>query len=63
MAYLIPLARLGLQDVDQVGTKAAVLGELRRTGLRVPDGFAVPWSVLAEVLGDGDPGGGDAAWR
>ncbi|MET9079974.1 PEP/pyruvate-binding domain-containing protein [Streptomyces sp. NPDC004232] len=51
MASLIPLARLGLDDTDRVGRKAAVLGEAVRAGFRVPDGFAVPWQVLAEVLG------------
>ncbi|GAA2273953.1 PEP/pyruvate-binding domain-containing protein [Kitasatospora cystarginea] len=55
MAYLIPLAQLGLHDVDRVGRKAAVLGELRQTGFRVPDGFGVPWQVLTDVLDGIDP--------
>ncbi|MEU5050239.1 PEP/pyruvate-binding domain-containing protein [Streptomyces sp. NPDC021096] len=55
MAHLIPLARIRLDDTDQVGRKAAVLGEAHHAGFRVPDGFAVPWQVLADVLdGVGD---------
>ncbi|MYT32502.1 MULTISPECIES: PEP/pyruvate-binding domain-containing protein [unclassified Streptomyces] len=55
MAHLIQLARLRLDDTDRVGRKAAVLGAARHAGFRVPDGFAVPWQVLAEVLdGVGD---------
>ncbi|MEU7412857.1 PEP/pyruvate-binding domain-containing protein [Streptomyces sp. NPDC042638] len=55
MADLIQLARLRFDDWDRVGRKAAVLGEARHAGFRVPDGFAVPWQVLADVLdGVGD---------
>lgn len=55
MAYVIPLAQVGLHDADQVGRKAAVLGELRKQGFRVPGGFALSWRVLADMLKDTDP--------
>lgn len=50
--YLRALADVGLVDADQVGRKAAVLGELLRNGFPVPRGFVIP----ADALASGDPG-------
>ena len=56
---VIPLDRVGARDAGRVGSKAANLGELKRAGLPVPDGFVVvgePAKDLAPAvaaLGDG----------
>jgi pyruvate,water dikinase len=40
--FVIPLARLGRENVSSVGRKSAQLGEMKsRLGLQVPDGFAI----------------------
>jgi len=39
--YVAFLNELGLDDIPDVGGKAANLGELSKAGLRVPDGFSV----------------------
>ncbi len=41
LALVLPLAAISRQSLDIVGGKAANLGELRRLGLPVPEGFAV----------------------
>jgi phosphohistidine swiveling domain-containing protein len=41
MEYVRPLSRVRLADSPEVGRKAAVLGELRHAGFRVPAGFTV----------------------
>lgn len=40
-AYVIPLDKVSLDISDVTGEKMATLGELRRLGLKVPDGFVV----------------------
>lgn len=37
----LPLSAVGLEQISEVGGKAARLGELARAGFRVPDGFVV----------------------
>ncbi|MGH3645685.1 MAG: PEP/pyruvate-binding domain-containing protein [Micromonosporaceae bacterium] len=48
-----PLATLTQADVDRVGSKAALLGELLRAGFPVPDGYV----IAAEHLPDAPPPG------
>src|SRR5438552_3732198 len=38
----LPLSDVGLEQIREVGGKAARLGELARAGFRVPDGFVLP---------------------
>lgn len=45
---LLPLHALGRADRDDVGTKAATLGELARAGFPVPEGLVVPVPLLAD---------------
>ena len=55
-SYTLPLAKLGMQDIDKVGGKNASLGEmiqhLTAAGVKVPDGFATTsaayWSYLEQ---------------
>jgi rifampicin phosphotransferase len=47
---VLPLAHVGLADAARAGRKAAVLGELRRAGFPVPDGFVLTAGVLGDVL-------------
>ena len=50
---IIPLAEVGAADAQRVGGKAANLGELKRAGFPVPDGFVVfsePGPDLAEAV-------------
>ncbi|RSM44896.1 pyruvate, phosphate dikinase [Amycolatopsis balhimycina DSM 5908] len=56
MDYVLPLSDIALDDVPEVGMKAAVLGDLRRGGFRVPDGFAVTTAALHDALGAAEPG-------
>lgn len=39
--YILPLSVLTRKMTDSVGSKMANLGEIRRLGFRVPDGFAI----------------------
>ena len=41
-ASWLPLSAVGLEQIDEVGGKAARLGELARAGFRVPAGFVLP---------------------
>jgi pyruvate,water dikinase len=50
MTYARPLADIGLADTDQVGRKAAVLGELTSAGFPVPQGFSLTADALAAAL-------------
>lgn len=52
---LLPLERVGLTDVSQVGRKAAVLGDLLGMGYSVPPGFVITAAVYREAV-DGMPG-------
>jgi len=56
MNYVVPLSDIGLADVPAVGMKAAVLGDLRHAGFRVPDGFVITTEALLDTLGDTEPG-------
>ncbi|RMF99214.1 MAG: phosphoenolpyruvate synthase [Gammaproteobacteria bacterium] len=55
--YVVPLAELGLDDIDKVGGKNASLGEmigqLSRLGVRVPGGFATTAAAFREFLATG----------
>ncbi|TPV94957.1 MAG: phosphoenolpyruvate synthase [Myxococcales bacterium FL481] len=55
--HCIPFSELSLDDVGQVGGKAASLGELTRAlaghGLKVPPGFAVTAAAYDACLGQG----------
>jgi phosphohistidine swiveling domain-containing protein len=42
----LPLSAVGLEQIQEVGGKAARLGELARAGFRVPDGFVLPACVF-----------------
>jgi len=46
-ASWLPLSAVGLAQIQEVGGKAARLGELARAGFRVPDGFVLPACVFA----------------
>jgi pyruvate,water dikinase len=49
--FVIPYARIGLADVDDVGGKNANLAELENTlGIRIPRGFAVTAAAFQAVL-------------
>ncbi|MFL6140718.1 MAG: PEP/pyruvate-binding domain-containing protein [Labedaea sp.] len=48
--YARPLDAISLADTDQVGRKAAVLGELSAAGFPVPQGFSLTADALAETL-------------
>src|SRR5262245_26125734 len=52
MTYRRPLAETSLADVDQVGRKAAVLGELTSAGFPVPQGFSLTADALAAALAE-----------
>ena len=45
-ASWLPLSAVGLAQIQEVGGKAARLGELARAGFRVPDGFVLPACVF-----------------
>jgi pyruvate,water dikinase len=47
---IIPLQEIGAADAGRVGGKAANLGELRRAGLRVPDGFVVVGALGQDLV-------------
>mgnify|MGYP001793366288 CR=1 FL=1 len=56
---VLPLDQVGRADAGQVGGKAANLGELKRAGLPVPDGFVLirePGRELAAALSALGPG-------
>lgn len=56
MLWILPFKAIGMKEAPLVGGKAASLGELRRAGLPVPDGFCVTTAAFREALG------GDAAF-
>jgi pyruvate,water dikinase len=39
--FVIPFKNIGIEDVKKVGGKTASLGELKKIGMPVPDGFAI----------------------
>ena len=47
--YVIPFDELGLEHVGLVGGKSAHLGDLRRAGFPVPQGFAVTTRAFDEI--------------
>jgi pyruvate, water dikinase len=53
-APILPLARVGLRDIELVGGKNASLGEmiqyLRQSGVRIPDGFVVTVRAYEEFI-------------
>ncbi|MEW9534446.1 PEP/pyruvate-binding domain-containing protein [Microbispora sp. NPDC049125] len=51
MKHVLALREIGLDDAPRVGRKAAVLGELKRAGFPVPDGWAVVADALDEAFG------------
>ncbi|MGH3612777.1 MAG: PEP/pyruvate-binding domain-containing protein [Pseudonocardia sp.] len=53
-AFTIPLSDLDRNSFDLVGGKGANLGELRRAGLSVPDGFCLTTQAFERFLGS-DP--------
>lgn len=56
MEYTIPLSETGTSDLAKAGMKAAVLGDLVRSGFPVPDGFVVTTAALAAALAGAEPG-------
>ena len=54
---VVPLDRLRMRDLAQVGGKNAslgeMIGELKATGIRVPDGFATTADAFREFLEQG----------
>ncbi len=48
--YVLPLSALSLADVEDVGGKAAGLGEMVRLGLPIPPGFAVTAHACRAIL-------------
>lgn len=52
-ALVAPLSAFGRTDLETAGGKAANLGELVRTGLPVPDGFAVTTQAYARAVAEG----------
>jgi pyruvate,water dikinase len=67
----VPLSAIGLKQIQEVGGKAARLGELARAGFPVPDGFVLPARIagcapeVADVIQDalGSLGAGRVAVR
>lgn len=55
MSAILPLSEIGLADTPRAGRKAAVLGELRKAGFPVPDGFVVPVGAVPHSGDDGPP--------
>lgn len=51
--WVLPFAAIGAAQHDRVGGKGANLGELRRAGLPVPDGFCVTTAAFRRAL-EGD---------
>ena len=49
--YVLPLSQLSRLALDTVGAKAANLGELKRLGLPVPEGFAVSTAGFDAFMG------------
>lgn len=49
---LYDLRDVGMEDVADVGGKAAALGEMMRAGLPVPAGFVIPVSVFRWLLAE-----------
>jgi len=43
---------MGLEDVDEVGGKMAALGQVRRMGLAVPEGFAVTATAFRRFMAE-----------
>src|SRR3954468_17361724 len=48
---VLRFADVGRDDVARAGGKGASLGELLRTGIRVPDGFVVTTAAFREAMG------------
>ncbi len=46
----VPLDRIDLDDAPFVGTKAATLGHLVRSGIPVPNGFVVPTTIYQSFI-------------
>ncbi|NEK59289.1 phosphoenolpyruvate synthase [Geodermatophilus sabuli] len=57
-APVVAFADVGLADVPTVGGKGASLGELRRAGIQVPDGFVVTTAAFRSAVEALDPGTG-----
>lgn len=55
MSFVIGLGEASLALADLVGNKAAGLGELRRTGFRVPDGFCITVEAFRARTEAGSP--------
>lgn len=53
--YVIPLGSVRRMHAEKVGGKAAVVGELRSSGLRVPDGFCITSDALRDLVPDLPP--------
>ena len=51
---VLPFAAIGAAQLDLVGGKGGNLGELRRAGLPVPDGFCVTTAAFRRALGGDD---------
>jgi phosphoenolpyruvate synthase/pyruvate phosphate dikinase len=60
--FTCPLGAVGRGDRDQVGGKAAALGELTAAGIPVPPGFAVTTGAFRRALAAVDPGGLIPVW-
>lgn len=49
-AMALSINGMGLEDVDEVGGKMAALGQVRRMGLAVPEGFAVTATAFRRFM-------------
>ncbi|MGQ9584883.1 MAG: PEP/pyruvate-binding domain-containing protein [Anaerolineae bacterium] len=54
-SFVLWLDEVGLNDLPSVGGKAARLGEARRQGLPVPDGFCLTQAACRAFVPDGRP--------
>lgn len=50
LRYTLPLSRVSMKDVDQVGGKSASLGELMRSGANVPSGFTTTVAAYFDYM-------------
>jgi pyruvate,water dikinase len=55
--FAVGLAEVGAADTARVGGKGASLGELIRTGIRVPPGFVLTTAAFGEAMAALDPVG------
>jgi len=52
--YILPFAKVGRENLNQVGGKGANLGELIKAGFRVPFGFCISVNAYQRILSNND---------